>query len=117
MATLAAGHPGPRHRKRPNGYSRLAAFIANDTELSVYRRFERLGSRNLLYLQSEPRALEADLEHLDSQDLEGELDPSKGPRIEALCFEELIATEDSSEDSRRRMKNQGSNQGVSYESA
>lgn len=37
------------------GYASLAAFIANDKVKStaIYRRFDQLSARNLLYLQSE----------------------------------------------------------------
>ena len=43
------------------GYPSLAAFIASDKDKStvIYRRFDRLSARNLLYLQSELAELEA----------------------------------------------------------
>ena len=53
-----------------NGYASLAAFMASDRDrsTSIYRRFDRLSSRNLLYLQSELVELEAQQDVLDAQD-------------------------------------------------
>jgi hypothetical protein len=54
-----------------SGYPSLAAFIASDLDHStaIYRRFDRLSARNLLYLQSELVALEKQQDELDKQDL------------------------------------------------
>lgn len=54
-----------------SGYPSLAAFIASDPDHStaIYRRFDRLSARNLLYLQSELVALEKQQDELDKQDL------------------------------------------------
>jgi len=53
-----------------NGYPSLAAFMASDDDksTSVYRRFDRLSARNLLYLQSELVELDAQQETLDVKD-------------------------------------------------
>ena len=53
-----------------NGYASLAAFIASDRDrsTSIFRRFDRLSARNLLYLQSELAELEAQQDALDAQD-------------------------------------------------
>ena len=53
------------------GYPSLAAFIASDENKStaIFRRFDRLGARNLLYLQSELAELEARQDAFDAQDL------------------------------------------------
>ena len=53
------------------GYPSLAAFIASDPDKStaIYRRFDRLSARNLLYLQSELVELEAQQDALDAEDL------------------------------------------------
>ena len=50
------------------GYPRFAAFIANDEDRSttIYRRFERLSARNLLYLETELQELEASQDQLDA---------------------------------------------------
>ena len=52
-----------------NGYASLAAFIASDRDrsTSIFRRFDRLSSRNLLYLQSELAALEKQQDELDAE--------------------------------------------------
>lgn len=51
------------------GYPRFAAFIAEDKDKSstIYRRFERLGARNLLYLESELAELEAEQDAMDKE--------------------------------------------------
>jgi hypothetical protein len=50
-----------------NGYASAAAFIASDpdNETFVYRKFDQLGARNLLYLQCELLHLEQKLNRLD----------------------------------------------------
>ena len=53
------------------GYPSLAKFIASDPDKStvIYRRFDRLSARSLLYLQSELAELEARQDLLDAEDL------------------------------------------------
>jgi hypothetical protein len=55
--------------KYPIGYPRLAAFIANDEDKSttIFRRFQRLSARNLLYLESELADLEEEQSRLDEE--------------------------------------------------
>ena len=55
-----------------NGYPSLAAFIFQDRDKStaIYRRFDRLSARNLLYLQSELVELETKQDEYDAEDLE-----------------------------------------------
>ena len=50
------------------GYPRFAAFISSDEDRSttIYRRFERLSARNLLYLETELQELEATQDRLDA---------------------------------------------------
>jgi len=57
--------------KYVHGYPSLADFIASDPEHSttIYRRFDFLSARNLLFLQSELVELEADLRRFDQEDL------------------------------------------------
>ena len=52
------------------GYPSLAAFIASDKDKStaIYRRFDRLSARNLLYLQSELADLQAQQDAFDEED-------------------------------------------------
>ena len=49
------------------GYGAVAATMASDRDLSIFRRFAVLNTRNLLYLQSEIMSLEARLQELDAE--------------------------------------------------
>jgi hypothetical protein len=69
------------------GYPSLAAFIASDKELAVYRAFDRLNARNLLYAQSELLYLEEKLDALDRADSEAE--PGSALRSSARSWEVL----------------------------
>lgn len=64
------------------GYPSLAAFIASDRDKStaIYRRFDRLSARNLLYMQSELVELEAKQDALDAEDLQGTLEAKDSAR-------------------------------------
>ena len=64
------------------GYPSFANFIAEDADAAIYRKYERLSARNLLYLQSELHELEGDLEDLDARDFEErEADDSEAQQI------------------------------------
>lgn len=52
----------------PNGFPRLAAFQASDTNFALYRSFSYLHSRVLLDLQDEITSLEAELDEIDLED-------------------------------------------------
>jgi hypothetical protein len=54
-----------------SSYAAFSAFMSSDTELSLYRTFHALSSRNLLYLQSSLLGLENRLKELDEEDLKG----------------------------------------------
>ena len=69
-----------------HSYRTFADFIATDDELFVFRRFDRLNARNLLYLQSELIALETQLSEYDSEDIK---DGSKDVILSARCWETL----------------------------
>ena len=59
------------HALRPlHGFPSLAEFIASDRDHTslVFRRFDKLAARNLLYLQSELAVLETEQEAFDAQD-------------------------------------------------
>ncbi|KAL9120168.1 MAG: hypothetical protein Q9187_003276 [Circinaria calcarea] len=53
---------------RLDGYPSFADFIAKDRDAAIYRKFERLSARSLLYQQSELHELERQLEQLDWED-------------------------------------------------
>ncbi|KAK0375501.1 hypothetical protein CLIM01_07157 [Colletotrichum limetticola] len=51
-----------------SSYPAFSDFIASDPELSVFRSFETLSARNLLYLQSQMLEVENELHRLDEED-------------------------------------------------
>lgn len=55
---------------RLDGFPALAYFIGKDADAEIFRRFNRLGARNLLYLQSIVGNLETKLDDLDKYDAE-----------------------------------------------
>jgi hypothetical protein len=61
-----------------DGYPSLAAFIASDRDRStlIYKRFDELAARNLLYLQSELAELHAKQRTFDQEDLTADI-PTK----------------------------------------
>jgi hypothetical protein len=64
---LASSSP-PEGPARLEGYPSFAEFITQDQDAAIYRKFERLSARNLLYLQSELHHLEGQLQQLDRDD-------------------------------------------------
>ncbi|KAK1851575.1 hypothetical protein CCHR01_05773 [Colletotrichum chrysophilum] len=56
------------------GYAEAANWMARDVdnETLIYRRFDELATRNLLYLQSEMLSIEHQLSELDKEDAEDE---------------------------------------------
>src|SRR5271154_1371889 len=53
-----------------SGYASLANFIASDADHSsvIFKRFDRLSARNLLYMQSELAELQAQQDEYDRDD-------------------------------------------------
>jgi hypothetical protein len=71
-----------------SSYESFSQFIASDNELSLYRNFRTLSSRNLLYLQSALTELENRLKEFDRADAEqGDIDIL----LSAKCWETLSA--------------------------
>ncbi|KAJ5219698.1 hypothetical protein N7468_008902 [Penicillium chermesinum] len=52
----------------PRGYPELAAFMKTDAEISMFRRFDYLHLRELLYLQEELTSLEEQLQKFDASE-------------------------------------------------
>jgi len=50
------------------GYAEFAAYIAVDPDVHIYRRFDRIIARNLLYLQSELATLEKWFDDCDERE-------------------------------------------------
>ncbi|RHZ62599.1 hypothetical protein CDV55_101380 [Aspergillus turcosus] len=57
-----------RRASKIEGYDKLAAWIASDRGLSIYRRFSRLNAKNLLYLQAEIITVAEDLQEIIDED-------------------------------------------------
>jgi hypothetical protein len=55
---------------RLDGLPSLSTFISADTDALIFRKFTRLGARNLLHLQSRLNELESKLDELDKEDFE-----------------------------------------------
>jgi len=53
-----------------NGFPRVADKIASDADktTTIYRRFDRLSARNLIFLEAEIAELEAQLDRQDAED-------------------------------------------------
>ena len=64
------------------GFPRFAEFIARDGDAAVYRKFQNLSARNLLYQQSELNDLERQMHELDIDDAKdvGNEDAQKAAR-------------------------------------
>jgi len=83
-------------------YETFSNFIASDAELSLYRNFHTLSSRNLLYLQSCLLELEEKLKRLDGEDLD---QPTDDVKLSSKCWE-VLSEKSKKPDSReeKRMK-------------
>ena len=92
----------PRTQKKYlEGFHSLSALLASDPDLQVYRRFDSLASRNLLYLQAEILDLEACLEELDAADLEvanAEESEWMEVKLSARCWEAFVEKAESGEE-------------------
>jgi hypothetical protein len=86
------------------GYPSLVAFIASDKDKStvIYRRFDRLSARNLLYLQSELAELEVKQDAFDREDMRASTE-EKGTASNWLAFS-TKAAEDGNEREKKRME-------------
>lgn len=85
------------------GYPSLAAFIASDKNntTAIFRRFDRLGARNLLYLQSELAELEARQDAFDAQDLKTLTTDQKGDLRDWKVFAEQAKDDNNVRDKER----------------
>lgn len=82
-------------------YRTFADFVASDSDLSIFRRFDCLNAKNLLYLQSELLSLEDQIDQLDEEDLaENTLDTM----LTARCWEVLASRAKDSPREAERMK-------------
>ncbi len=77
------------------GYAEFSNFIASDPQLSVYRKYERLAARNLLYLEAEVQLIDMQLQEMDEVDikiLKESQDVGEKKRVEdsARCWDALV---------------------------
>lgn len=82
-----AKSPSPRLPSSPRlpGYPSFAHFVSQDGDAAIYRRYESLSARNLLYFQSELHELEGQLEELDAADVkERDFDDDEPRKIARL---------------------------------
>lgn len=61
--------PVPEPQEPRGGYASLSQFIASDKTLCIFRRFDALAIRNLLYIQDELCEIEQQLGELDKADM------------------------------------------------
>ncbi|KAL8652115.1 MAG: hypothetical protein Q9226_004399 [Calogaya cf. arnoldii] len=67
------------------GYPSFAHFISQDGDAAIYRKYESLSARNLLYLQSELHELEGQLEEIDAEDAKNKVvDDQESQKIARL---------------------------------
>lgn len=59
-----------RPARKFSGHRGVSEFVSSDPEVSVFRGFRTLGSRNLLHLQSELLEFEKRLNEFDEQDIQ-----------------------------------------------
>lgn len=60
----------PKSREPRGGYASLSKFIASDAALCIFRRFDTLATRNLLYMQDELCEIEQQIDVLDKADID-----------------------------------------------
>lgn len=82
MATRQADVEAKSARPQRVGFSSLAAYIADDKDksISIYRAFQRLSSRNLLYLEAELLELELQQDYFDDQLLQADAETQRWAR-------------------------------------
>ena len=86
------------------GFAGVADFIASDKEhsTSIYRQFQKIAARNILYLQSELRELELRQEEFDRDDANGDLDATQA----AMDWQEFCHRARDPDDDRARERMQ-----------
>ena len=84
-------------KEYPNGFASFAEFIASDSDntSTIYRRFNRLTARILLYLQAKLRNLETIQDSLDEEVLHSSDKKIKGATTSWEEFELLAKTRES----------------------
>lgn len=70
MNVEASANTGSYHAQQKEGFANVARWLSldRDNEAFIYRRFNELSARNILYLQCELLDLEKKLNELDKRD-------------------------------------------------
>lgn len=80
LIRLERERDGVREKLRVGGYTALSSFMASDSVFGIFRKFDNLATRSLLFMQDDLAELEERLEALDKEDLEiGTQDQTQGP--------------------------------------
>jgi hypothetical protein len=93
--------------RRGEGYGAVAAWIARDpdNETFVFRKFDELGARNLLYLQSEVLELEHKLEEFDRSMVDSHSSKKVNMILADMSWEEFTGQLEADEtEARARMR-------------
>ena len=64
----------PQPPELRGGYASLSKFITSDHSLFIFRRFDSLAVRNLLYMQDELCEIEQQINELDESDMVSKCD-------------------------------------------
>jgi hypothetical protein len=88
----------------PKGFPSLTAFISSNakSESFIFKRFDYLAARNLLYLQSELAYLQHRLQQFDEADYKAEGDGGQEARDCARSWEEFERKKISNDGQRKR---------------
>jgi len=92
--------PGNQSKVYLGGFTSLSAILSSDPDLQVFRRFNTLAVRNLLYLQAEILSLEARLSEHDEADLLDGLTGAEAmeTKYSARCWEAFREKADAGEE-------------------
>lgn len=100
--TVMSGYLSDPEARPPtlHGYPSLASFIASDRDRTtlIFKRFDVLAARNLLYLQSELASLHHKQQTLDEEDKRGDM----GIKQCARNWEEFVRVSMKDDDSRQK---------------
>lgn len=90
--------------QRLSGYPSLAHFIASDRDRTtlIYKRYDELAARNLLYLQSELAELEKNQRKFDQQDLTADM-PTKQCARNFTDFQKAVQANDARQKERWKL--------------
>ncbi|KAI9038287.1 uncharacterized protein KD926_010943 [Aspergillus affinis] len=77
-------------QKIPKGYDKIAAVFARDPGCSVFRRFDKLGAKSLLYYQAQLANIEEDLEEIIAKDEAAEDEDRPYYQFSVRCLQDSL---------------------------